>query len=546
MKKFSLLFLVVLLFFNCSSSGEEDSPKPDPTPKGVSIAVDDNVTAVEDTDLIIQNLLSNDTIVNNAKITGFDSVTTNQGKIVDNRDGTYTYSPASGFLGEDTFTYTICDRETPPNCSTATVTITVTDEGDPVAVDDAISVIENTTIVINTLLENDDTIDGALIESIDVSATLGKVILNSNGTITYTPQLNFNGEDTFTYTICDNDKPNKTCATATVTITVTDEGNPVAVDDAINVLENTAKVITSLLENDDIIDGAVLKFINSSSSIGTVVLNLDGTVTYEPQTDFIGQDTFTYTICDNDTPNNSCATATVTITVLNSINFNIPTEIRDYYNGVIFSENTDLMFEELESITVSKHTSILSYGQRHEYLYNADADLTNTDNVILMYTSESRYWKEYTSGSNSYSPQTFNTEHIFPQSLLSTTDAVTDLHHLRSCDSGVNGQRSNYSFTTGSGANQLIGGNRWYPGDEWKGDVARMVLYLNIRYGEVITKVGTLEMFLQWNIEDPVSDFEVQRNNVIYAAQGNRNPFIDNAYLATLIWGGTDAENKWE
>ena len=65
------------------------------------------------------------------------------------------------------------------------------------------------------------------------------------------------------------------------------------------------------------------------------------------------------------------------------------------------------------------------------------------------------------------------------------------------------------------------------------------------RYGETFDRVGSIELFLKWNVEDPVSAFEVQRNNVIEGAQGNRNPFIDNPYLATLIWGGTPAENKW-
>jgi len=73
-----------------------------------------------------------------------------------------------------------------------------------------------------------------------------------------------------------------------------------------------------------------------------------------------------------------------------------------------------------------------------------------------------------------------------------------------------------------------------------------MILYLNIRYQEAFNSVGTLELFLQWNVDDPVSPFEIQRNNVIVGAQGNRNPFIDNPYLATLIWGGTPAENRWE
>lgn len=73
-----------------------------------------------------------------------------------------------------------------------------------------------------------------------------------------------------------------------------------------------------------------------------------------------------------------------------------------------------------------------------------------------------------------------------------------------------------------------------------------MILYLNIRYDEVISDMGTLEMFLSWNIEDPVSAFEINRNNIIEGAQGNRNPFIDNPYLVTLIWGGDNAKNTWD
>ncbi len=73
-----------------------------------------------------------------------------------------------------------------------------------------------------------------------------------------------------------------------------------------------------------------------------------------------------------------------------------------------------------------------------------------------MYSGESRYWEEYTSGTNPYSPQTFNTEHVYPQSILSSSDAVTDLHHLRSCAESVNGNRLNYPFTDGSGTYQLV------------------------------------------------------------------------------------------
>ena len=102
----------------------------------------------------------------------------------------------------------------------------------------------------------------------------------------------------------------------------------------------------------------------------------------------------------------------------------------------------------------------------------------------------------------------------------------------------------------------------WYPGDDWKGDAARMIMYMYIRYGAVClpTAVGVgskkftedemIDLFLQWNVEDKVSDIEIARNEYHgntsnYASQGNRNPFIDNPYLATRIWGGNSAEDIW-
>ncbi|MBJ2173877.1 endonuclease [Aureibaculum sp. A20] len=451
MRKIVFLVFISFVFINCSSdSGNTVKPDPDPVPVVKPVAVNDNLNATEDTPLVISTLLNNDTDLGTAKITSFDTSSTKDGTIVDNRDNTYTYTAPDSYVGSDTFTYTICDKETPQNCSTATVTINVADEGTPIAVDDTYSSTKNTT-----------------------------------------------------------------------------------------------RIFTDFLDNDTLLDDAIISSVDNSSSTGTVTLNDNGSITYTPQNNFIGDDTFTYTICDDDTPNSTCVTASITISILESLSFNIPTGLVSYYENLGLTTDSDLNKELLSDFTTAQHTTILSYAQRHTYLYNADADLVDTDSVVLMYSGVKTFWKEYTSNTNSYSPQTFNTEHIYPQSLLSSTGAVTDLHHLRSCNDAVNSSRSNYAFTDGSGTYKLVN-NKWYPGDDWRGDVARMIMYLNIRYGETFEKVGTLDLFLAWNIADPVSDFEVQRNNVIESAQGNRNPFIDNPYIATLIYGGNDAENKWQ
>src|SRR5690606_2836076 len=222
----------------------------------------------------------------------------------------------------------------------------------------------------------------------------------------------------------------------------------------------------------------------------------------------------------------------------------IPANLESYYSQVDFTQDNMALYEGLATTTISKHVNIQSYSARHKQLYDIDAQVGQRDSVVLIYSGERRYRKEFHSGANNYQPQSFNTEHVYPQSLIVNT-AKGDLHHLRVCDIRLNSKRSNHPFTQGKGSYKLKN-NSWYPGDQWKGDVARMIMYLNLRYAESFEDVGSLELFLKWNAEDPVDDFEIQRNNRIEKVQGNRNPFIDNPYLATMIWGGPKAENLWD
>lgn len=227
-----------------------------------------------------------------------------------------------------------------------------------------------------------------------------------------------------------------------------------------------------------------------------------------------------------------------------TVDYQVPDALQAYYDGVDFSMKGENLFDALAVQTISRHTNFLSYGQRHEYLYDADADVTDASKVVLIYSGELRDRREWTSPNNPHTTQTFNTEHVYPQSLLDGS-AVSDLHILRVADAGINSQRSNRSFTEGNGTYALMDGFTFYPGEQWRGDVARMVLYMNLRYDEPFEDVGSLELFLEWNAEDPVSAIEKQRNLVIEGAQGNRNPFIDNPNLATSIWGGPEADNLW-
>jgi len=250
-------------------------------------------------------------------------------------------------------------------------------------------------------------------------------------------------------------------------------------------------------------------------------------------------------------------------------NYVIPANLTAYYSNVDFSKSGMTLKADLEKVTTEKHTKNLSYDD----IWNAlkVTDLTPAGNeVYLLYghNGVSTGQTAYTRGKNQNGGGNgqWNREHTYAKSLgspdLGTSGPGADAHHLRSADVQWNGARGNLKFANGSGKSGKVSGG-WYPGDEWKGDVARMMMYMYIRYNKRCYPTGVaigtkntidanmIQMLLEWNAEDPVSPIEIQRNNYLADrsnpyAQGNRNPFIDNPHLATQIWGGPVAENKWK
>ena len=250
-----------------------------------------------------------------------------------------------------------------------------------------------------------------------------------------------------------------------------------------------------------------------------------------------------------------------------------PPELETYYNGVDFN-NTGLTLKgELATKTINKHSNFLSYSEVWDALMITDEDPDNSSNVLLIYgwndAGSVTQHRSRNKNLNGGDVGDWNREHTYPQSLgdpeLGSTGPGADSHMLRPSDVQRNGQRANQEFASGSGIPSGNSGGGWYPGNEWKGDCARIIMYMYLRYGNqclpsvVATGANAgagddmMTLFLQWNAEDPVIDGGIEdiRNNYHentgnQYAQGNRNPFIDNPYLATVIWGGTDAQNRWE
>jgi endonuclease I/chitodextrinase len=236
-----------------------------------------------------------------------------------------------------------------------------------------------------------------------------------------------------------------------------------------------------------------------------------------------------------------------------------------YYADVDLTAEGIQLKENLATKTINTHTNILSYGWAA--LQATDLNPTNNSEVLLIYGYSESSKTSRTRGvnQNGGGQGDWNREHVYPKSKgtpnLGNSGAGADAHHLRPSDVTFNSDRGSTKFANGSG-NAGDQNSGWYPGDEWKGDVARIMMYMYIRYGSQCLPTGVgigtdaatpdamIDLFLEWNVEDPVSDFERQRNTYHENtdnsyAQGNRNPFIDNAYLATRIWGGDNAIDSW-
>ncbi|HEX8170479.1 MAG TPA: Ig-like domain-containing protein [Thermoanaerobaculia bacterium] len=301
-------------------------------------AVGDSATTAEDTQLTIaaSTLLANDSrgpaneSAQTLSITSVGSATNGSVALV---SGSVVFTPAANYHGPASFQYTITDGGTTggaadPKSSTASVSLTITEVNDaPIAGADARTTGEDVplTFAASTLLANDNA--GAPDESAQTltvisvgNAVNGAVALNA-GNITFTPDTDFSGDASFTYTVQDNgttngaSDPKTTTATVLVTVNAAND-TPVAQNDSYSGTEDAPLHVAApqgVLANDSDVDGDPLRaFISSQPAHGNVTLEQDGSFTYVPDPNFNGTDSFTYVADDNQV---SSSPARVTITI---------------------------------------------------------------------------------------------------------------------------------------------------------------------------------------------------------------------------------------
>ena len=354
-------------------------------------AINDNAETNSDTPLVI-NVIANDIDIDGDNITIVTaSIASEFGAVtIDTNTNTLLYTPLTTFEGVATINYTIEDSSEQQSSATVDVAVNLISNPneDPVAVADSYTINEDVTLTATSVLNNDSDPDGgtlAVLTTPIVNVSNGSLLLNSDGTFIYTPDVNYNGTDNFTYRLTDGQAG---FTTSQVTITVNPVNDPpVAVFDNYSMQENTSLTViasdfNALLSNDSDIDGNALTVNVSASSItasGTISLDTDGEFTYTPDSDFVGTDTFNYQLEDDQ---GGSSTGSVSITVIN-VNAS-PVANQDNYNiiegNVLNSQNVLDNDTDADNDVLTVDISFLSEPSNGNVVFSEDGTFIYTPN----------------------------------------------------------------------------------------------------------------------------------------------------------------------
>ena len=379
---------------------------------------------------------------------------------------TITYAPTLNFNGgPDSFEVSVSDGN---SSASITIDVTITPVNDaPVAVDDAVTTVEDTAATNIVVLTNDTDVDGDALTVVGVTptATNGTIVDNNDGTFNYTPNLNFNGQDSFAYGISDGNGGNDI---GTVTITVTAVNNiPVGVDDSATTDEDTAVMTGNVLTNDTDVDGDTLSIVAgnpSDATKGTVVNNNNGTFTYTPTANDNGADSFTYTVNDG---NGGSATAIVNITItavsdapVANNDSTTTNEDTDVTTGNVLTNDTDA---DGNTLTVAAGNPTATKGS---VVNNGDSTFTYSPNPDTNGTDSFSYTVNDGTGSNDTATVTITVTPVndAPVAIADTFNAgaatLTSLNVLAN-DSDVDGDSltiTNVSAPSRSATITIVGG----------------------------------------------------------------------------------------
>ncbi|WP_240036198.1 Ig-like domain-containing protein [Pseudoalteromonas sp. A757] len=292
-------------------------------------AVNDTLTTLEDASNSV-NVLTNDSDPENNMVASSVSIKTQPTKgQLSVSNGVVTFTPTANANGSDSFTYTVKDS-TQAESNEATVSITITPVNDlPVAANFTPNIDEDTptsALTVRTSATDVEDTNPTGVIALESQPSKGQAAIDlSNGTITYTPNANETGNDSFTYSILDSEGGKSNIATISVNIGAVND-RPVAGNDTVTTDEDTVTTLTILANDSDVedqgFDGSDIALEDKGDGVGnydlaTVTVGSDGVLTITPKQDQNGTLTFTYTIEDSEGLRSEPATVTVNITAVN-------------------------------------------------------------------------------------------------------------------------------------------------------------------------------------------------------------------------------------
>jgi hypothetical protein len=220
-----------------------------------------------------------------------------------------TYTPDQDFADTDSFTYTVSDGSTASAEGTVEVKVKPVNDA-PAPEDDQTVTPEEVPVTIPVLDNDTDVDDDDLTVAMLTPPSNGSAAVEEDGNITYTPNTDFVGTDTLTYTVSDGTSDP---VEATVTVEVTSVNDPPVASDDETATEQNTSVTTAVLANDTDVDGEALKVTSEAQpENGGMVVNADGSITYTPDPEFVGNDAFSYSVVDGSAASSG---ATVNVTV---------------------------------------------------------------------------------------------------------------------------------------------------------------------------------------------------------------------------------------
>ncbi len=362
------------------------NPVNDPPQAGADSYITD-----EDTPLTVgaPGVLANDHDIDGDPLTPIKVSNPLHGSLVFHADGSFVYTPSKNWNGSDSFAYYLNDGS--GNSGVVKVDLTVTPVNDaPVVTSSSYTTNEDTPITSAApgLLANAVDVDNDTLSVTKLSAPLnGSLVLNADGSFVYTPDANYHGGDSFTYSANDGTVDSDI---ASVTITVKSVNDvPVAIDDSLVTDEDSTLTVSApgVLQNDTDVDGNSITAVKvTNPAHGSLTLNSNGSLTYKPAANYFGADSFTYKAKDGVGPSNI---ATVTVTV-NPVN-DAPFAVNDKFNvdqdlvltvaaPGLLANDTDLDGDALSALlTVNPTHGNINLNPDGSFIYTPDSGFYGTD-----------------------------------------------------------------------------------------------------------------------------------------------------------------------